>query len=208
MRDESRPHEHRPLSPQHLLRENLHHTDCGIPQETYLMLFQSRLVRRACSGYLLVLLAFSAVAAQAADKPRVRVDDYQIAVELLPETHHLTAHATVKVTALEDMSVASFQLNNALRVTKLVDANNKPLSPERSTQDSSIRFALNSSLQKNSSTTFTFDYDGTLESADDSPVQGLKLAYVGPDTSYLLYSGLWFPVAGYGVNRFTSTISV
>ncbi len=36
----------------------------------------------------------------------------------------------------------------------------------------------------------------------------MKLAYVGPDTSYLLYSGLWFPVAGYGVNRFTSTISV
>ncbi|MGA9353107.1 MAG: M1 family aminopeptidase [Terriglobales bacterium] len=172
------------------------------------MLFQSRLVRRTCFGSFLVVLAFSAVAAQAADKPRMRVDDYQIAVELLPETHHLTAHATVKVTALEDMSVASFQLNNALRVTKLVDANNKPLSPERSTQDSSIRFALNSSVQKNSSTTFTFDYDGTLESADDSPVQGLKLAYVGPDTSYLLYSGLWFPVAGYGVNRFTSTISV
>ncbi|MGA8774125.1 MAG: M1 family aminopeptidase [Terriglobales bacterium] len=173
------------------------------------MLFQSRLVRRARFGHFLVLLAFlSAVAAQAAEKPRMRVDDYQIAVELLPETHHLTAHATVKVTALEDMSVASFQLNNALRVTKLVDANNKPLSPERSTQDSSIRFALNSSLQKNSSTTFTFDYEGTLENADDSPVQGLKLAYVGPDTSYLLYSGLWFPVAGYGVNRFTSTISV
>ena len=39
-------------------------------------------------------------------------------------------------------------------------------------------------------------------------MQGLKLAYVGPDTSYLLYSGLWFPVAGYGVNRFTSTINV
>ena len=38
--------------------------------------------------------------------------------------------------------------------------------------------------------------------------RALKFAYVGPDTSYLLYSGLWFPVAGYGVNRFTSTISV
>jgi aminopeptidase N len=31
---------------------------------------------------------------------------------------------------------------------------------------------------------------------------------VGPDTTYLLYSGLWFPVSGYGINRFTSTISV
>jgi len=144
----------------------------------------------------------------AAEKTRLRADDYQIDVGLLPETHKLTARAVVKVTALEDINVATFQLNNALRITKLTDANNKPLTPERNTQDSTVRFALNSGIAKNASTTFTFEYEGTLESADDSPVQGLKLAYVGPDTSYLLYSGLWFPVAGYGVNRFTSTISV
>jgi predicted negative regulator of RcsB-dependent stress response len=197
------------LSYQHRLRENLHHTDCGDPQETELKPFQCRQLCRSRFVYLLVLLSFTAAGrAGAAEKPRMHVDDYQLSVELLPETHHLSTHAVVKVTALEDISTATFQLNNALRVTKLVDANNKPLSPERSTQDSSIRFSLNSSLQKNTSTTFTFDYEGTLENADDSPVQGLKLAYVGPDTSYLLYSGLWFPVAGYGVNRFTSTISV
>jgi len=144
----------------------------------------------------------------AAEKTRMRADDYQIDVELLPQTHKLNARATVKVTALEDLSVATFQLNNALRITKLTDANNKPLNPERNTQDSTVRFALTSGIAKNASTTFYFEYEGTLENADDSPVQGLKLAYVGPDTSYLLYSGLWFPVAGYGVNRFTSTINV
>jgi aminopeptidase N/predicted negative regulator of RcsB-dependent stress response len=146
--------------------------------------------------------------ALAAEKTRLRADDYQIDVELLPQTHKLTAHATVRVTALEDLSVVTLQLNNALRITKLSDANNKPLTPERNTQDSTVRFALTSGLAKNTTTTFYFEYEGTLESADDSPVQGLKLAYVGPDTSYLLYSGLWFPVAGYGVNRFTATISV
>jgi aminopeptidase N len=144
----------------------------------------------------------------AAEKPRMRVDDYKIDIELLPQSHKLSARATVKVTALDDLSVATFQLNNGLRITKLADASNKPLTPERNTQDSSVRFALNSGLAKNASSTFNFEYEGTLESADDSPVQGLKLAYIGPDTSYLLYSGLWFPVAGYGVNRFTSTISV
>ena len=138
----------------------------------------------------------------------MHVDDYQITVELLPQTHKLAAHATVKVTALEDLSVAVFQLNNALRITRLTDANNKSLTPERNTQDSTVRFALNSGIAKDTTTVFNFDYEGTLESPDDSPVQGLKLAYVGPDTSYLLYSGLWFPVAGYGTNRFTSTISV
>ena len=172
-------------------------------------LFQCRPWRRTSCVYVLVLISLVAAGrARAAEKTRMRVDDYQMSVELLPETHKLSAHAAVKVTALEDLNAVTFQLNNALRITKLVDANNKPLTPERNTQESSIRFSLNSDLAKNASTTFTFDYEGTLENADDSPVQGLKLAYVGPDTSYLFYSGLWFPVAGYGVNRFTSTISV
>jgi len=159
-----------------------------------------------CLGLCLTLAANRP--ALAAERTRLHADDYQIDVELLPQSHKLTARATVKVTALEDINVVTFQLNNALRITKLSDANNKPLTPERNTQDSTVRFSLNSGLAKNTSTTFTFEYEGTLESADDSPVQGLKLAYVGPDTSYLLYSGLWFPVAGYGVNRFTSTIGV
>jgi aminopeptidase N len=146
--------------------------------------------------------------ANAAEKNRLRVDDYQIDAELLPQNHKLTARAVVKITALEDLSVASFQLNNSLRITKLTDAANKPLNPERNTQDSSVRFALNGGLAKNVSTTITFEYEGTLETPDDSPVQGLKLAYVGPDTTYLLYSGFWFPVSGYGINRFTSTINV
>ena len=159
--------------------------------------------------FLSLLLGLTAVRpALAAERTRLRADDYKIDVELLPESHKLTARATVKITALEDINVATFQLNNALRITKLTDASNKPLTPERNTQDSTVRFSLNTGVAKNASTTFTFEYEGTLESSDDSPVQGLKLAYVGPDTSYLLYSGLWFPVAGYGVNRFTSTISV
>jgi len=180
-----------------------------IPRRTYLKLFHSRPPCRARFVPLLILvLSIASGLAQAAEKPRMRVDDYQISAELLPESHKLIAHATVKVTALEDLNVAIFQLNNALRITKLVDADNKALAPERNTQDSSIRISLNSGVAKDTSTTFIFDYEGTLENADDSPVQGLKLAYIGPDTSYLLYSGLWFPVAGYGVNRFTATISV
>ena len=176
-------------------------------------LCHSRPARRALAlaVVLFPFLVLTLVAnrpAAAAERTRLRVDDYRIDVELLPQTHKLTAHAVVKVTALDNLSVATFQLNNGLRITKLTDADNKPLAPERNTQDSTVRFALNSEIAKGASSTFTFEYEGTLESADESPVEGLKLAYVGPDTSYLLYSGLWFPIAGYGVNRFTSTINV
>jgi len=144
----------------------------------------------------------------AAEKARLRVEDYKIEAELTPHVHQISARVKVKFTALQDLSVATFELHNALRVTKVLDANNQPLSAERVTQDSTIRVPLPSGLAKDASTTLTFEYEGQLETVDESPVPGLKLAYVGDDTSYLLYAGRWFPVTGYGFNRFTSTISV
>ena len=172
-------------------------------------LCHTRPARRALGFATIIFLTLATtMPALAVEKARFRTDDYKIDVELLPQTHKLTARATVKVTALDNVNAVTFQLNNGLRITKLTDVNNKSLTPERNTQDSTVRFELASDLAKDASTVFNFEYEGTLESADDSPVQGVKLAYIGPDTSYLLYSGLWFPIAGYGVNRFTSTISV
>jgi hypothetical protein len=67
---------------------------------------------------------------------------------------------------------------------------------------------LPAGLARGESATLTFDYEGTLLSGDDSPVPGLKLAYVGDPTSYLLYAGRWFPMVGYGTNRFTATMHI
>jgi tetratricopeptide (TPR) repeat protein len=160
------------------------------------------------SSFLALLLAFVATPSRAAEKTHLRVDDYQIEVELTPHLHQISARAKVKFTALQELSVAVFELHNDLRVTRVLDDNDQPLSAERVTQDSTVRVPLPSGLAKDASTTLTFEYEGQLETADDSPVPGLKLAYVGDDTSYLLYAGRWFPMSGYGLNRFTSTISV
>ncbi len=157
---------------------------------------------------LTLSLILFAMPSWAAEKSRLRVDDYQIQAELQPHLHQLTARVKVKFTALQDLNVAVFELHNDLRVTKVVDEKNQPLSAERVTQDSTVRVPLPAGLAKDASTTLTFEYEGQLESADNSPVPGLKLAYIGDDTSYLLYAGRWFPVNGYGLNRFTSTISV
>jgi aminopeptidase N len=146
--------------------------------------------------------------AWAAEKTRLRVDDYQIDAELTPHTHKISARAKVKFTALEDISAATFELHNGLRVTKVSDDAGKTLSAERITQDFTVRVQLSKPLSKNSSTTLTFEYDGTLDTGDDSPVQGLKLASINDETSYLLYAGRWFPVNAYGINRFTATMNI
>ena len=173
------------------------------------MQIELRRVRCVLSSFsALILLLVAAMPSWAADKVRLRVDDYKIEAELTPHLHNISARATVKFTALQDLSVAIFELHNALRVTRVLDEKGQPLSAERVTQDSTIRVPLPNGLSKDASTTLTFEYEGDIESADDSPVPGLKLAYIGDDTSYLLYAGRWFPVSGYGLNRFTSTISV
>jgi tetratricopeptide (TPR) repeat protein len=172
------------------------------------MPFQPRRQLRAT----LLCLAFSfflmSLPAWAAEKVRLRVDDYQIDAELTPHSHKLAARARVKFTALEDLNIATFELHNGLRVIKVLDIAGKPLSVERVTQDSSVRVQLSSPLPKDALTTLFFEYEGTLDSADDSPVQGLKLASINDGTSYLLYAARWFPVNAYGINRFTATMSI
>jgi len=161
------------------------------------------------SSLTLILLILQALPSQsAAEKTRLRVDDYQINVVLQPHLHQMTATAKVKFTAMQDLTVAVFELHNDLRVTKVTDEKNQQLSAERVTQDSTIRVPLPNGLSKDASTTLTFEYEGLLENADNSPVPGLSLAYIGDDTSYLFYAGRWFPVNNYGLNRFTSTISI
>jgi hypothetical protein len=156
----------------------------------------------------LCLVVLLALPSQAAEKARLRVDNYEIEATLEPHLHQITARAKVKFTALQDLSIAVFELHNDLRVTKVTDEKGQQLSAERVTQDSTVRVPLPSGLAKDASTTLTFEYEGQLESADNSPVPGLSLAYIGDDTSYLLYAGRWFPVSGFGLNRFTSTISI
>ncbi|MDT8067202.1 MAG: M1 family aminopeptidase [Terriglobia bacterium] len=163
-----------------------------------------------------VLVVFALIAglflslhlAAAPDKAKIQIDDYVIDAAVNPATHHLSAHAKVHFTALEDLSVAVFTLNNGLKPTKVTDDQGHTLSAERVTQDSTIRVMFPNGMMKGQSATLDFDYEGALISVEDSPVQGLKLAYIGDPVSYLLYPGAWFPMTGYGTDRFSSVINV
>src|SRR5271157_4418057 len=168
-----------------------------------------RISARSLGRLVLTLtLAILIPVAHAADKQRLQVESYVIQAIVMPQTHQLKAVAQVKFTALDDISIATFQLHNGLRPTRVLDDNGQTLSAERISQDSTIRISLPTGLSRGASASLTFEYEGTLQSADDSPVPGLKLAYIGDPISYLLYAGAWFPMVGYGTNRFRSTIGI
>src|SRR5262249_46986858 len=167
-------------------------------------------VRRPWRGALAAVLVVSGFLfpATAAERPRLRADNYLIQGNLDPKTHRMAAGAQVKFTALDEISSAVFELHNGLRVKEVSDGKGAKLPVERNSSDSTIRVNLPSTLPKDASLTLNFSYDGVLNSADDSPVEGLKLASIAEDETYLLYAGRWFPVSSFGVNRFAATINV
>ena len=163
---------------------------------------------RAVLATAVLLTALMAVhTSRAAEKVRLTVQDYVIDAVVNPATHKLTARATVHFTAQDDLTTAAFELHNALRPTKVTDGEGHTLAAERVTEDSTIRVALPNGMTRDRRNA-RFRVRRHSNSADDSPVQGLKLASISEPISYLLYAGRWFPVVGYGTNRFAATIKV
>ena len=79
-----------------------------------------------CSSktFLAVLALASLAAAQdkGGSRGRIDVDNYVIDAEVNPHTQALTANVKVRFTALDsDISSASFELNNALNVSRVTD---------------------------------------------------------------------------------------
>jgi aminopeptidase N len=156
--------------------------------------------------FSLILLATPLLAAPA--RPQLQVTGYVINADLDPSVNRLSATAAVTFTALEDLTAPVFELNNGLQITKVTDANRKPLEAERLTSNSTVRFSLANPIPKGTSTTYYFEYSGTLKGADTSPVEGIKLASVEDPISILLYPGRWFPMVGLFTNRFTAEMHI
>ena len=140
---------------------------------------------------------------------RIDVEQYTIDAEISPNTQSLAAKATVRFIPLDDgVTSASFELNNALNVSKVVDDQGKQIPASRNQQDFSVRLSFDQPLPKGQPVTVTFFYDGKLTGKEDSPVYGIKFAAIHPDFAYLMYPARWFPVNGYTTDRFAATMRV
>ncbi|MGD0774933.1 MAG: M1 family aminopeptidase [Candidatus Solibacter sp.] len=159
---------------------------------------------------LVLTLALGASAARAQDRrSRIDVEQYTIDAEISPAAQTLTAKATVRFTPLDDnITSAAFELNNALNVSRVVDAAGKQIQASRNQQDFTVRLSFEQPLVKGQPVTITFAYDGKLSGQEDSPVYGIKFAAIHPDFAYLMYPARWFPVSGYTTDRFSADLHV
>lgn len=161
-------------------------------------------------GVALAIAAAAAVPALAQRRGRIDVQHYAIEAEVNPNTQSLSAKATVRFVPEDDnLNAASFELNNALNVSRVEDGNGRQVPASRSRQDFSVRLSFDPPLERGKPVSLTFHYDGQLTgSIEDSPVYGIKFAAVHPEFAYLLYPARWFPVSGYTTDRYAADISV
>jgi hypothetical protein len=140
---------------------------------------------------------------------RIDVDNYAIDAEINPHTQTLTASVKVRFSPLDnDVSSASFELNPALSVSRVVDDAGHQIPASRSGQDMAVVLSFPAPLAKGKATTVTFNYDGRLTGQEESPVYGIKFAAIQNDIAYLMYPSRWFPINGYSVDRFTSNLHI
>jgi tetratricopeptide (TPR) repeat protein len=78
----------------------------------------------------------------------------------------------------------------------------------QSSEDHTLRVDFHSPLSQSQSATLVFEYGGTLKSSDNSPLEGVQVASIDQDVSYLLAISRWFPMNRYMRDRATATFRI
>jgi aminopeptidase N len=160
---------------------------------------------------LAILATASLLAAQEKGGKRARIDveNYVIDADINPHTQSLTASVKVRFIPLDnDISSVSFELNNALNVSRVVDDSGRQIPASRSTQDFTVQLTFPTPLSKGKATTVTFSYDGRLTGQEESPIYGIKFADIQNDFAYLMYPARWFPINDYTIDRYTADLRI
>jgi tetratricopeptide (TPR) repeat protein len=164
----------------------------------------------------LFLFAISVNAQQPAPQPaasRFDITSYRIEAQIIPDQHLLRAGADISFIPLESTRSVVFELNGSLKIES-IERDGKPLTGF--VQDAvgvgalgpSVRVDLGQVVPANQPVTLRFRWSGALISPEGGPLAIKRLAYIGPEGSYLMYASRWFPFHDYAADRALSDITL
>src|SRR6185295_3156895 len=186
-----------------------------------MMMYSSKSwVRSACkaavsAGVLaLILYSYRVTLAQAPSAPQAaaqslraatfRAISYDVSVSLAPATQTLSGRATVEFESREPSRTVECELHPNLKITAVRDASGKALDFDRdSARSLRVRVLLSDPVAAGQRTKVTFEYAGPLANDQNSPVTGVRMAWIGSTGAYLLLPARWFPLTDYPANRYT-----
>ena len=156
-----------------------------------------------------VLVLGSVVAAQTEEGSTVDVIRYKITAELVPDTHTLKAQTIVTLKPLKQTQSAVLEMNGSLTISAVKGPDGKTALQfiQDRVNEMNVKVNLGQLYPAGSEITLTFDYAGQLATPEGGPIPDLRLAYIGPEGSYLFYASRWFPFHGYAADRATSDIT-
>lgn len=161
-----------------------------------------------------LLVTTAAIAAQAAvqgdDGAAIDITHYKIQAEMLPDSHALKAKATVSLKMLKQTQSVVLEMNGSLTISDVKGPDGKTALQfiQDRVNELNVKINLGQLYQAGSDLTLTFDYEGPLATPEGGPIPDTRLAYVGPEGSYLFYAARWFPFHGYASDRATSEIGL
>jgi aminopeptidase N len=172
-----------------------------------------RFVNIAIVAVLAVLMAAmlepERIKAQSDEGPDIDVINYKITAELIPESHTLTGRAIVDFKPIKQTQSAVFEMNGSLAITGVQGPDGKSLQfIQDKVNELNVKINLGQLYQPGSDIVLTFDYSGQLATSEGGPISDKRLAYVGPEGSYLFYAARWFPFHGYANDRATADITL
>ena len=161
----------------------------------------------------ILLMAGSAALAQPAAGSKFDVTNYHIEAQLNPDEHTLRAGADITFVPAEATRSIVFELNGSLKVDS-VEKDGKALTGF--VQDAvgagalgpNVRIDLGQVIPASQPATIRLRWSGALTSPEGGPLANKRLAYVGPEGSYLMYASRWFPFHDYAADRATSDITI
>src|SRR5256885_5011438 len=177
-------------------------------------MFKSRLsVSLAAIALLVSAFASTVAAQQPAAASRYDITNYRIEAQLTPDEHTLRAGADITFVPADATRSVVFELNGSLHVDS-VEKNGKALTGF--VQDAvgagavgpNVRIDLGEVVPANQPVTIRIRWSGALTSAEGGPLAAKRLAYIGPEGSYLMYASRWFPFHDYAADRATADITI
>jgi len=158
-------------------------------------------------------LAGTIARAQQPASTRYDITSYRIEAQLSPDEHTLRAGADVIFIPQEATRSVVFELNGSLHVDN-VEKDGRALTGF--VQDAvgagalgpNVRIDLGQVAPAGQPVTIRIRWSGALTSPEGGPLATKRMAYIGPEGSYLMYAARWFPFHDYAADRATSDITV
>src|SRR5215470_4366503 len=136
-------------------------------------------------------------------------EHYDISATIDTGGQSISATAKVDFRPLQASSNLRVELHPNLEIREIKGSDGRPLTFQRDSENHLfVLVSLPSQVGAGSKVTLTFVYGGILANAENSPIPGLRAAFINKDGAYLLLPARWFPLTNFPANRYTGTFRI